>query len=182
MTIRSIFFYLDRSHLLQTSSPSIHDTAVTQFRTHIFGDPLLRTKIIDGTCDLLLADRKGSSLDHSLFRDAVKLFHDLAVYTTDFEPRMLHLSQDYISKWADRECSERVLADYVEECLEFIETEMKRCELFEFDATTRRALLTLLEHHLVERKEADLSKCFMRPISLSLSTQVAFGVARHDML
>lgn len=153
MTIRGIFFYLDRAYLLQNSQPSIHDSTISLFRTHVFNAKALQTKIIDGACDLLLAERQGSSVDTSVFKDTVKMLHDIAVYTTYFEPRMLTLSQEYIAEWAERECTANDLPEYVKRCFKLIDVETKRCDAFELDSTTRRALLTLLEYHLIEKRE-----------------------------
>lgn len=124
----------------------------------MFGDEQLKPKIIEGAYQLLLADRTGTAGDRTLFEDAVKMFHDLQVYSSDFEPYMLTKSQEYIHAWSDKECSERELPSYVTEAVKFMDAEMGRCDQFALDTTTRRALLTLLEHHLIERKEAELSK------------------------
>lgn len=157
VVIRQIFTYLDRSFLLQSSSPSIYETAIGCFRTYIFADAALRPKIIDGACDLVQADRMGDQSSQVMFKESVEMFHELSIYSKDFEPRMLHLSQDYIVAWSEKECADKDLPDYVRAATQLIETEMERCNAFDLDATTRRALLTLLEHHIVERREAELS-------------------------
>lgn len=112
--------------------------------------------MIDGACALVLADREQESPDTELFKDAVDMFHALAIYTDRFEPRLLATSQAYIVQWADRECADRELPDYTSRCNDFINSEMGRCDGFDLDDTTRRELLQLLEHNLIERKEADL--------------------------
>lgn len=88
------------------------------------------------------------------------MLHDIAVYTQYFEPRMLDLSQDFISKWAERECTENELPAYVSKCFKLIEVELARCDTFQLDSTTRRALLTLLEYHLIEKRESVLGMSF----------------------
>ena len=153
-----MFFYLDRSYLLQASSPSISDSGVATFHSLIFGDETLARKAIGGACDLLLADRSNRTPDSAAFREAVDMFHDTGLYTNAFEPRLLSESQMYIRDWSDRECTERDLPDYVNACVRFIDSEMKRCDVFSLDDTTRRDLLTQLEDHLIERKQEDLSK------------------------
>jgi len=163
LAIRGIFFYLDRAHLLQTSQPSIHDSTITLFRTHVFNDAALQSKIIDGACDLLLSERLGQSPDPVLFKSAVKFMHDIAVYTVYLEPRMVSLSQDFISAWAARECMANELPEYVRKCFDLIDVEVKRCDTFDLDSTTRRALLTLLEFHLIEEREAVLSTSRKQP-------------------
>lgn len=161
-TVRAIFFYLDRSHLLQLHSPSLYDTAVALFRKHVFRDLATESKVIDGACELLLADRHGDSEESTLFGSAVKMFHDLQVYTSDFEPRMLAVSQAYVAKWSDDQCASKELPDYVDVAGELLKTEMDRCTAFDLDTTTRRSLLALLENHLIERKESELCKLSQR--------------------
>lgn len=157
-TIRGVFFYLDRSHLLQTHSPTIHETAVNLFRTHIFGESALRGTCVEGAYDLLQADRHGSGPDTQLFFDSIRMFHELQVYTSDFEPRMLALSQGFVLDWSDTECEEKDLPNYVDASVLLMDAEMRRCKDFDLDRSTRNSLLTLLEDHIITRKEADLSK------------------------
>lgn len=126
-------------------------------RTHIFEDPSLQGKIVEGACDLLLSDRIGISSERALFADTVKMFHELGIYTDDFEPRMLALSQTYIADWSDKECLEKALPDYVSSSVKLMASEMQRCSDFDLNQTTRSALLTLLEDHTIQRKEAELS-------------------------
>lgn len=87
------------------------------------------------------------------------MMHDISVYTVHFEPRMLTLSQDFIAQWAQRESTANDLPEYVQRCFELIDVEVARCDTFALDSTTRRALLTLLEFHLIEKREDFLSKC-----------------------
>lgn len=60
--------------------------------------------------------------------------------------------------WADKECAERDLPGYVAESVKLMDVEMKRCDQFNLDLSTRRDLLTKLEDLLIDRKEAELSK------------------------
>lgn len=149
---------MDRSYLLQTSNPPIQDMAVALFRTLIFGDFILKDKILDGACDLLASHRRQDALDHDTFKEAIRMFHELSVYTSEFEPRMLGLSQSFIASWAERESSAKPLAEYVRNAHKLIETEMARCETFDLDSTTKQDLLMLLEDHLIQRREVYLGK------------------------
>ncbi|KAL9096825.1 MAG: hypothetical protein Q9165_000789 [Trypethelium subeluteriae] len=80
------------------------------------------------------------------------MFHESSVYSNSFEPRMLELSQDYILQWSDQACDEMELAEYIRACVQFIDRETKRCEVFGLDTTTRKALLVTLEDLLVEKR------------------------------
>jgi cullin-4 len=155
--------YLDRTHL-GTREPGIYETAVSKFRAEIFNDKTLKPKIVNGTYDLLLADRRGESPDQETFSGAIKMFHDLKVYST-FEATMMEKSQQYIMAWADRECAERELPEYVAEAVKFMDSETKRCEQFDLDLGTKRDLLTLLEDQLIQRKETELSELVRKRVS-----------------
>ncbi|KAI9716636.1 MAG: hypothetical protein M1828_007614 [Chrysothrix sp. TS-e1954] len=167
MTIRSIFLFLDRSYLLQNSKRSIYDMAVSLFRSHIFEEKksssghnpnksALRSKIIDGAYELLQAERTDQALDSTLFKESVDMLHDLGVYTTDLEPLIFAASQRYIVSWSETEIEARSLSEYVDASTHLIDSEMERCKNFNLDKTTKMELLTLLEHHLIERREQDL--------------------------
>lgn len=147
---------MDRSYLLQQHR-SLQDMAIELFRDIIFYDPHLQTKIIGGACDLVATYRQGDNVEESTFRDAIKMFHELSTYSGTFEPRMLELSQSYIIDWTEQTSVEMSLPGYVKASVELMDREMARCEMFGLDATTRRDLLTLLEDHIISRKEDRLS-------------------------
>jgi cullin-4 len=151
-----IFCYLDRSYLLPKQD-SLHDMAVDLFRSNIFEHVKLNGRIVDGACDLITADRQGKNLDRETFEKTVKMFYELQVYTRHFEPRMLALSQEYVAEWSDRKSAEMSLADYVKAAQTLVESEKARVDLFGLDWSTKRSLITLLEDHLIARKEARLS-------------------------
>ncbi|THV99380.1 Cullin-domain-containing protein [Aureobasidium pullulans] len=129
--IRCIFYYMDRSYLLQTSRGSLQDVTIKIFRDNIFEDPSLKLAIIDGACDLISADRAGQELEPSHLSQAITMFHDLATYSTSFEPRMLASAQRYVVEWANEKSAEKPLPEYVNEAITFMTKEIERCELFD---------------------------------------------------
>lgn len=151
-----IFYYLDRSYLLPKHD-SLHEIAVKLFRTIIFEHPKLNKMIVDGACDLIAMDREGKDLDRETFKKTIKMFHEMVVYTRHFEPRMLEKSQAYIVDWAERESAEKSLADYIRAAKALMWSEISRVETFRLNRSTRRALLTLLEDHLISKKEERLT-------------------------
>lgn len=158
-TLRSIFFYLDRSYLLHSASlPSIDEMGVNEFRTSIFMPQQLQSKVLQGTCDLVSADRSGdeSARNDSLYRDAIKMFHSLAVYTKFFEPKLMAESEQYYTSWAERTVSETDLAGYVESCVKLIDQEIRRCDIFGLDQMTKKSLEQYLEDILVDQRQTRL--------------------------
>lgn len=159
MTIRSIFFYLDRSYLLHSpSQPSLEEMGISQFRTHIISDPALRLRTLEGACDLVEYDRQGNehSADNFLFKRAVQMFYDLGVYTKEFEPKFLESTQTFLFNWRQRELSMQSLAGYIEACRLLFDREIARCDLYRLDESTRKDLVTNLEEILLAQAQASL--------------------------
>ncbi|KAI5205211.1 Cullin-domain-containing protein [Aureobasidium subglaciale] len=151
-TIHNIFYYLDRSYLLQTSRGSLMDVAIRIFRESIFEDPTLKPGIIDGACDLIAADRSGDNLKKNQLSQAISMFHDLGTYSTSFEPRMLAYTQQYAIQWAEEKSAGSTLPVYVNDAVGFMSKETERCELFGLDQSTKRDLVALLEEHIIVNK------------------------------
>lgn len=158
LTIRGIFFFLDRSYLLSSSKPTLAELVPQLFQDNVFEHEALKPQIVDGACELVAADRQGGKqLDQGLFKQAVDMFHDLAVYNASFEPRFLGLTQQYVTAWSESMTGELGVPDYVKQSNLVIAKEMSRCEDFALDNSTRRDLLELLEVHLIVRQEAYLT-------------------------
>ncbi|KAK4630878.1 Cullin-4B [Fulvia fulva] len=158
-TVRAIFFFMDRSYLLQSSKPTLEQFAPQPFRQAVISNEGLKSKIVDGACDLVAADRtQTQALDQDLFQQTVDMLHALGTYTSSFESRFLGLSQQYIDEWSNTMIGEKSIPQYIALSEDLIAKEMKRCEDFQMDSSTRRDLLTLLEDHLVEQKETDLTE------------------------
>lgn len=159
VTIRWIFYYLDQSFLLHSKEfPVIREMGLIQFRNHIFSDPVLQPKVLQGACDLVDADRNedhAMMADSSLLRNAIELFHGLDVYTTSFEPLLLSESKRFFVSWAQRESS-GYLATFVENGHNLIAREVKRCELFSLNRSTKQKLSELLDRVLVADQESVL--------------------------
>ena len=159
VTVRWIFYYLDQSFLLHSKEhPVIREMGLLQFRQHIFSDPMLKPKILQGACDLVEADRgDGQNVlaDSTLLRNSIELFHGLDVYVTDFEPLLVSDSSQYFTWWAQREATGH-LAAFAENSHRLIEREVNRCELFSLNRSTKQQLSELLDQTLVAQQESVL--------------------------
>ncbi|KAK5167738.1 uncharacterized protein LTR77_007437 [Saxophila tyrrhenica] len=159
ITVRAIFFFLDRSYLLPSSKPTLSEFTPQLFRDVVFHDRQLKEPIIEGACDLVTADRTQSTgFNEELFKQAVDMFHELSTYTATFEPRFLAQTQEYIATSSDQIIEEKPVPEYVAVADRTIAREMARCENFALNASTRRDLLALLEDHLIESKQTDLTE------------------------
>ena len=160
-TIHSIFYYLDRSYLLHsTQLPSLQEMGTSQFRDHVYSNPSLKPKILQGACDLVSTERNGQQTleNETLLRDAIKMFHSLSVYTKYFEPRLLSESEQYFSDWAEQTVKSNDLAGYVEMCAKLMAEELLRSGKLGFEQTTIKALHTYLEDILIDQRQGRLIK------------------------
>jgi cullin-4 len=90
--IRSIFLFLDRTYVLQTSSIlSIWDMGLELFRLHIISHPLVQTRTADGLLLLIEKERCGDSVDRSLLKSLLRMLSDLQIYLDAFEAKFLQV-------------------------------------------------------------------------------------------
>uniref|UniRef100_A0A672MTB1 Cullin-4A n=1 Tax=Sinocyclocheilus grahami TaxID=75366 RepID=A0A672MTB1_SINGR len=88
--IRSIFLFLDRTYILQNSLlPSIWDTGLELFRTHIVSDGAVQSRTVEGILEQIERERNGETVDRSLLRSLLGMLSDLQVYKDSFEQRFL---------------------------------------------------------------------------------------------
>ncbi|KAI1376792.1 Cullin-domain-containing protein [Hypoxylon crocopeplum] len=146
-TIRSVFSYLDRSFLLRSKEfQQINDMAITLFRKIVFGsskssDIKIGPKCLAGMCDLVDHDRRGDTrFDPALLRDSISMLHVLNIYVKSFEPRFFQASGLYYQEFAEEQSSAS-LKVYISSCEKLLEREDYRCNVYNFDSTTKRRLM-----------------------------------------
>ena len=155
-TLRSIFFFLDRSYLLHKSKqPSLQNVGREMFRESMFMNSALKHKILQGACDFISSKRNGqlNAADEAILQDAIQMFHELQVYTKHFEPKMLSESEQYFNSWTEQAIASNDLAGYVEMCDKLITEESVRADVLGLEDTTKKALQTYLEDILVDQRQ-----------------------------
>ncbi|KAL8770883.1 MAG: hypothetical protein Q9209_003534 [Squamulea sp. 1 TL-2023] len=155
-TIRSIYFFLDRSYLLNSPLlPSIEEMGTNEFRDILFLPQTFRSRILGGACELLAADRqnKHKTGDEDVLRKAIKMFHTLTVYTSSFEPDFLARSSSFFASWSDHKAESLGLAQYIEESISLIDSELSRCSSFGLDSTTQKTIENYLLDLLVDQED-----------------------------
>ena len=156
--VRSIFCYLDRSYLLQLASEqTMGGLVIAQFRSLLLTDRNQHTnrKIIDrvirDAIDLIESVRQGNRnvQDLAFLRNAVDMFHQLSLYTEEFEPRMLVCSKEFYMRWSNEMMAPKQIATYVQQCRILIDDELQRCRSLTLDASTTNEIIKLLNRGLV---------------------------------
>lgn len=160
LTIRQIFYYLDQTYLLRSAdNPTITETGLVKFRSCVFHDGFIKPKVLNGVMTLIDSDRKGAlnEKDTSLLRQAIDSFHELGIYTSDFEPAMKSRTEQYFRDWRETEANKNDLASYINNCTDLLAREMGRCDFLTLDRSTRAQISELFDAILVEEETDILS-------------------------
>uniref|UniRef100_A0A8C9Z5X9 Cullin 4A n=1 Tax=Sander lucioperca TaxID=283035 RepID=A0A8C9Z5X9_SANLU len=125
--IRSIFLFLDRTYVLQNSLlPSIWDTGLELFRTHIVSDSAVQKRTVDGILEQIELERNGETVDRSLIRSLLGMLSDLQVYKDSFEERFLIETNRLYAAEGQRLMQERDVPEYLHHVARRLEEENDR--------------------------------------------------------
>uniref|UniRef100_UPI003AAEF061 cullin-4A isoform X2 n=1 Tax=Centroberyx gerrardi TaxID=166262 RepID=UPI003AAEF061 len=157
--IRSIFLFLDRTYVLQNSLlPSIWDTGLELFRTHIVSDSAVQKRTVDGILEQIELERNGETVDRSLLRSLLGMLSDLQVYKDSFEERFLTETNRLYAAEGQRLMQERDVPEYLHHVARRLEEENDRVMSY-LDQSTQKPLITCVEKQLLgEHMTAILQK------------------------
>uniref|UniRef100_UPI00398E74BC cullin-4A-like isoform X2 n=1 Tax=Pristiophorus japonicus TaxID=55135 RepID=UPI00398E74BC len=147
--IRSIFLFLDRTYVLQSSMlPSIWDIGLELFRTHVINDRIVQSKTIDGILLLIEKERNGEAVDKSLIRSLLSMLSDLQVYQESFEQRFLEETNCLYAAEGQRLMQEREVPEYLHHVNKRLEEEADRVITY-LDQSTQKWLVASVEKQLL---------------------------------
>ena len=113
-------------------------------------------KSLIGLCELIDYDRKGDPrFEPTLLRDAISMLNVLNVYGKLFEPLFLGRSSAYLQDFAE-ELSAAPLKSYISACEKLLSREDDRCNVFNFDSTTKRQLMNEAHRILIDNYSGKL--------------------------
>ncbi|KAG8530379.1 uncharacterized protein KY384_004881 [Bacidia gigantensis] len=156
--VKVIFFFLDRSYLLHARLPSVVDMGIEKFRIAMIDNTATSNRLVQGACDLIRAERaqQKSPVEFGLLHGAIKMFHELAMYSKEFEPAFMAESQKFFTLWAEQTAASTNLVGYVEMARRLFEQEMERADAWNLDATTKKELEGYLEEIVIDDRKARL--------------------------
>lgn len=157
--IRSIFLFLDRTYVLQNSLlPSIWDTGLELFRTHIVSDSAVQKRTVEGILEQIELERNGETVDRSLLRSLLGMLSDLQVYKDSFEERFLSETNRLYAAEGQRLMQERDVPEYLHHVSRRLEEENDRIMSY-LDQSTQKPLISCVEKQLLgEHMTAILQK------------------------
>ncbi|XP_068436054.1 cullin-4A isoform X1 [Clinocottus analis] len=147
--IRSIFLFLDRTYVLQNSLlPSIWDTGLELFRTHIVSDSAVQKRTVDGILEQIELERNGETVDRSLIRSLLGMLSDLQVYKDSFEERFLLETNRLYATEGQQLTQERDVPEYLHHVAHRLEEENDRIMSY-LDQSTQKPLISCVEKQLL---------------------------------
>lgn len=147
--IRSIFLFLDRTYVLQNSLlPSIWDTGLELFRTHIVSDTAVQKRTVDGILEQIELERNGETVDRSLLRSLLGMLSDLQVYKEAFEDKFLIETNRLYAAEGQRLMQERDVPEYLHHVARRLEEENDRIVSY-LDQSTQKPLISCVEKQLL---------------------------------
>ncbi|KAA0722690.1 Cullin-4B [Triplophysa tibetana] len=147
--IRSIFLFLDRTYILQNALlPSIWDTGLELFRTHIVSDSGVQRRTVDGILEQIERERAGETADRSLLRSLLSMLSDLQVYKECFEKRFLSETERLYAAEGQILMQEREVPEYLHHVAQRLEEENDRVISY-LDQSTNKALISTVEKQLL---------------------------------
>ncbi|KAK5078390.1 hypothetical protein LTR64_003199 [Lithohypha guttulata] len=150
-TIRHIYFYLNQTYLIRHQEyGDINNVAMHIFRSALLQDEDIRSVILAAAVELVQHHRKGDTSRIELLKASVDAFHDLEVYSSDFEPMLLRVSRKWFEEWRREEAEKDDLPHYVRSCSALIEAEMHRCDILSLDRSTRSQLCDMFDNIMIE--------------------------------
>jgi cullin 4 len=96
LTIRNIFLYLDRTHVLP--NPALHglwDLGLHLFRVHLAAAPGVETRLVSGLLAMIEREREGEDVSRELLCALLRMQTALGVYSELFEGPFLAETGDY---------------------------------------------------------------------------------------
>ncbi|KAM9826637.1 cullin-4A isoform 2-T2 [Syngnathus typhle] len=147
--IRSIFLFLDRTYVLQSSLlPSIWDTGLELFRVHIVSDSVVQKRAVEGILEQIKLERNGETADRSLLRSLLGMLSDLQVYKVAFEERFLSETNRLYAAEGQRLMQDRDVPEYLHHVARRLEEENDRVVSY-LELSTQKPLINCVEKQLL---------------------------------
>ena len=149
--IRSIFLFLDRTYVLQTSSVmSIWDMGLDLFRSNIVGHHIVQNKTVEGLLQLISRERSGEAVDRQLMKSLLRMLSDLQIYQDAFEKKFLEATNRLYAAEGQRLMQERDVPEYLAYVDKRLGEENERL-LHYLDPSTKKHLVTCVEKQLLDQ-------------------------------
>eukprot|EP00611_Tribonema_gayanum_P003928 TRINITY_DN13167_c0_g1_i1.p1 TRINITY_DN13167_c0_g1~~TRINITY_DN13167_c0_g1_i1.p1 ORF type:complete len:679 (+),score=298.77 TRINITY_DN13167_c0_g1_i1:25-2037(+) len=179
LTIRNIFLYLDRSHVLPTPGlRGIWDLGLHLFRVHMARALGVETKLVAGLLALIQRERNGEDVSRDLLQALLRMLSALGAYGELFEASFLAETGAYYAAEGTRYMAQADVPHFLQHAEARLTQEAERAARY-LDPGTRKPLLAEVEARLLAPHVAALLD---RGLDALLDAQRTADLARLYML
>lgn len=160
LTVRSVFLYLDRSHVFNSGGTirSLFDMGVASFQKHLETHAQVQVNTITGMLRDVACDRAGESIDRVRLGHLTSMFMSLGTYTSLFEVPFLQETSQFYAAEGVRMMATCDVPEYLLYAERRLREEGQRCERY-LAPNTRRPLIAIVETELLE---GHMARCVLR--------------------
>ena len=150
MTIRSIFLYLDRTHIVQTPNlRSVWDMGLVLFRSQLEAYQQVLQKLVNGLLQLIEAERNGESINKSQMYKLLRMLSALQIYHDKFETPFLAATGQFYQSEGDRLVELNTVPAYLLHAETRLREESDRVVHY-LEEDTKRPLIHTVEQKLLQ--------------------------------
>lgn len=149
LTVRCIFLYLDRTHVMGLPGlRSLFDVGLRLLRAHLERSPAAEARVVRGLLQLVERERRGEAADRARAASLVRMLRELGLYSARLEAPLLEETAAFYRAEAAAKIAESSAAAYLEHCEARLRQEAERAAQY-LDPATRRPLVAEAERQLV---------------------------------
>ncbi|KAK9451569.1 Cullin family-domain-containing protein [Limtongia smithiae] len=156
-TIRNMFFYLDRSYLLNSQhEASIWTTGLNLFRKLILEQTAVSTQFMASLMVYFEIYRSHKKVNVELITATVRMISALGVYSTLFHPQFIDSTQKHYAHLAAVKLGTIRISEYLVMAMDCLAFETEEAALFGLDKKTKGEAVQAVETELVGAKALDI--------------------------
>eukprot|EP00736_Rhodelphis_marinus_P001479 Rmarinus@m.1972 len=151
ITIRSIFLFLDRTYVIQTSGiRGLWDMGLELFRENFQTVGDVETRCRRGLLQMIELEREGNMVDRASMKVILRMLRDLDIYAESFEKYFLEATCRFYSAESARVLVETTTSEYMKYAERRLAEENDRLLQY-LDPSTRKSVIAAVERQLISK-------------------------------
>ncbi|KAK9454522.1 Cullin family-domain-containing protein [Dipodascopsis uninucleata] len=153
--VKNMFFYLDRSYLLNSPNElSIWDAGIDLFRKHIIQHPIVSNQLMASLMIYFENNRSGKYFDTEKISVVIKMLSTVGVYSGIFHSKFIDSTKAHYSKLANEKIEAIPVSEYLQLVSKWTEFEAEQASSVGLDRVTRAEAIACVKNEMV-RNEID---------------------------
>lgn len=125
---------------------SVNDMGISAFRSAMYSSrsrnganmQTIGARVVNAVCVLVMLDRlDDGGFDPLLLRESVAMLRLWGVYGKELEPKFLDQSREFLRRFAEERSESCGLKEYINAVEQLLRRENDRCDIYNFDSTTK---------------------------------------------